>query len=622
MAKINRAILALCSLALCGVIFTTNASASVTEEVSILEQWLNGEISIEDESIYLATASRFCKKRANRSCARKNEVGSAAFKKCKRRRVKRCRNRQDPDGDNIRNKDDNCDDVANPEQEDSNGDGVGDACEDADNDGAADASDNCPNDVNPDQADADGDGVGDVCDNCSSTSNADQADADGDGTGNACEKVDTLLFDHDNDSDDTANLFYDVLSAENMANGIAGPDVIFDTATSMAYEVENGDISASLDLVVLANEGDGTGNDSRGHVTLFDDYLNLASPPAPDLVLNTGVSMIDEPVDAKFHGTTLWVLNCASATSMGNGPSILGFKNIAASVAGGVPVAPDVVITDGAGGRPVRCDGYREYLNFHDGDLYLALDTNPDDPMGGPYTDDEGVKIYRDIESKTTGDGPDVVLREGSSPPWFGEGPFGTVVFLLVTDDDKLFVTDYSPNIENDLSEGGIVWVFEGASTLTSSSVPDYFFGNDPDAAVSGLGAPRPIAQVGGRIWVGNGEDGVQGGIAGFNGSGGGIAPDVYIGFPNDNEDDNGENNIRLSGGEPIFPMITVVGLEGLPGANALIGLSSGYDDDEGSINAGIIYKDPANVGMQQPPDIFLVSPTLDDVRHIESRER
>ncbi len=47
--------------------------------------------------------------------------------------------------------------------------------------------DNCPSDNNPDQTDTDNDGVGDVCDNCPAVFNPVQTDSDGDGQGDACD---------------------------------------------------------------------------------------------------------------------------------------------------------------------------------------------------------------------------------------------------------------------------------------------------------------------------------------------------------------------------------------------------------------------------------------------------
>ena len=119
----------------------------------------------------------------------------------------------DKDDDGVSIQLDNCPNKANPSQVDSNGDGLGDACDpDQDSDGIVDQTDNCPDIANPDQADLDLDGTGDICDsdidgdlvdndldNCPLVSNQDQLDADADLIGDAC---DDLI---DNDADGIAN---------------------------------------------------------------------------------------------------------------------------------------------------------------------------------------------------------------------------------------------------------------------------------------------------------------------------------------------------------------------------------------------------------------------------------
>ena len=114
----------------------------------------------------------------------------------------------DIDLDGITDNLDNCARYSNPEQTDSDGDGIGDECDfclndpqnDVDNDGICQAVDNCPSLYNYHQADCNANGIGDACeelpegfvcssdrdedgvvdnlDNCPVVSNADQYDSE------------------------------------------------------------------------------------------------------------------------------------------------------------------------------------------------------------------------------------------------------------------------------------------------------------------------------------------------------------------------------------------------------------------------------------------------------------
>jgi hypothetical protein len=132
----------------------------------------------------------------------------------------------DSDGDGYYNHMDNCPSDYNPGQEDSDGDGLGDACDDfdgvdTDGDGWGDDEDNCPNVENPLQTDTDNNGIGDACesndwdndghdndaDNCPEDPNPDQLNTDvivappGDDDGDACDDDD----DDDGYNDDVDN---------------------------------------------------------------------------------------------------------------------------------------------------------------------------------------------------------------------------------------------------------------------------------------------------------------------------------------------------------------------------------------------------------------------------------
>ena len=101
---------------------------------------------------------------------------------------------KDSDGDGLGDKCDNCPRVVNAGQKDSNDDGTGDLCsgtsaplDDPDGDGIEGIDDNCPETANPSQKNEDDDAYGDACDNCQARTNPTQEDSNGDGLGDACE---------------------------------------------------------------------------------------------------------------------------------------------------------------------------------------------------------------------------------------------------------------------------------------------------------------------------------------------------------------------------------------------------------------------------------------------------
>ena len=94
----------------------------------------------------------------------------------------------DGDGDGVKNLQDNCPADINPQQTDTDQDGMGDVCDsDDDNDGVGDADDNCPLFSNPEKKDQNNDGIGDACD-CAHPLKSDGTGCD---DGDTCTQVDT-----------------------------------------------------------------------------------------------------------------------------------------------------------------------------------------------------------------------------------------------------------------------------------------------------------------------------------------------------------------------------------------------------------------------------------------------
>jgi len=134
-------------------------------------------------------------------------------------------NQEDGDGDGFGDVCDNCPSLYNPDQRDFDDDGISDICDgctDTDEDGYGNPGypnntcplDNCPYIANPNQEDNDADGTGDVCDddddndtipdevdNCPYIANPNQEDNDGDGTGDVCDNCPEVANPNQEDTD-------------------------------------------------------------------------------------------------------------------------------------------------------------------------------------------------------------------------------------------------------------------------------------------------------------------------------------------------------------------------------------------------------------------------------------
>jgi hypothetical protein len=165
---------------------------------------------------------------------------------------------------------DNCPTEPNPDQKDSNNDGVGDACTDSDGDGVFDPFDNCPG-LEDSGNDTDGDGTDDVCDVCPTVPD-DQTDSDGDGAGDACDLCPGIASDDPSSDADSDGDFVgdqcdncpdDVNSDQADADGNGVGDACIDPADDDDSDLIDDSLDNCLSVANTAQtdtDGDGFGD--------------------------------------------------------------------------------------------------------------------------------------------------------------------------------------------------------------------------------------------------------------------------------------------------------------------------------------------------------------------------
>lgn len=215
---------------------------------------------------------------------------------------------EDTDEDGISDVLDNCPDVPNPDQLDTDSDSLGNVCdEDDDNDGIPDISDFCALEdatgyddyigrgtSNPGKDgcvdDVDSDNIKDNADNCVGYHNPSQLDTDSDGIGNPC---DICPFDPENDVDQ-----------DEICGNLDNCPFKFNPDQEDSDDDGIGDVCQDLPYQVFLDvDDDGFDETAINENSITDDGFEVYEDDNPDDINTMGT-----PIDGDLDGMTDWLI--------------------------------------------------------------------------------------------------------------------------------------------------------------------------------------------------------------------------------------------------------------------------------------------------------------------------
>jgi hypothetical protein len=303
-------------------------------------------------------------------------------------------------------------------------------------DGFGDACDNCPDVFNSNQDDSDLDGIGDACDNCPNISNADQDDLDEDGEGDACDT------DDDNDgTPDTEDAFPLDPNEDTDTDGDGiGNNTDTDDDGDGVLDTEDAfplDLNEDTDT-----DGDGVGNnaDTDDDDDGFSDADEISAGSDPLSALSVPNDFVDSDGDGVYDNQD----NCpdepnadqadSDALAVSNETNIAAGKNTSASSTYSNSF-PSSKIVDGntsdGSGYWLAEDGLTDqWVQVDLGDEYQISRIQWFNTSNGTFND-SGVYTYRIVGSRSNNNwslpSEVVTLSEGE----VAEGNFPTSPYIV-----------------------------------------------------------------------------------------------------------------------------------------------------------------------------------------------